>query len=53
MENETAPRDTTTEATHHRVRIDQRSKLEQEVEELRTQVEALRQEFEEFKKQFD
>lgn len=52
-EDEAAPRDNATEASPPRVRIDQRSRLEQEVEKLRSQVETLRQEFEEFKKQFD
>ena len=42
-----------TEAAPPHVRIDRHSKLEQEVETLRSEVEALRQEFEQFKKQFD
>jgi uncharacterized protein YceH (UPF0502 family) len=52
IEDETAMRDAAPEAAHH-VRSDRHSRLEQEVEMLRTQVEALRQEFEQFKKQFD
>lgn len=53
IEDETAMRDTATEAAHSHVRIDRHSKLEQELEMLRAQVETLRQDFEEFKKQFD